>query len=376
MEALGTLSGGIAHDFNNILGIIVGFTEMACWDMDAASPIRANLQEVLKAAGRAKELVKQILAFSRKSEQEKRPVPVGLIVKETLQMLRASLPTTIHIESKVNISRAVLADPTQIHQVLMNLCANAAHAMRDGGGTLRVSLTDVHFAKGSILPSIDLQPGPHVRLTVEDTGHGIDPAIMDRIFDPFFTTKETGIGTGLGLAVVDGIVRNLGGAIQADSTPGQGTVFHVYFPAVVDIPAAKIELPDSLPTGHERVLLVDDEPALVMATKMILENLGYHVDYRTSSVEALETFRHQPADQPYQLVIADMTMPHLTGADLAKELHRLQPALPIVVCTGFSEKINPETARELGIQGFLMKPVVMQDLAEMVRKVLDERRET
>jgi PAS domain S-box-containing protein len=370
MEALGTLAGGIAHDFNNILGIIIGYTEMTIMNEGEESRYQKNLQEVLKASNRAKDLVQQILAFSRRTEQERKPVQVGLIVKEALKMLRASLPSTIEIKMEVSSPAVVLADPTQIHQVLMNLCTNAAHAMREGGGVLQVSLTDVHLEAESILPHSGLQPGPHVKLTVKDTGHGISPAILDRIFDPFFTTKEPGVGTGLGLSVVHGIVKSHGGAIEVESQPDKGTTFQVVLPTLESSPGLEPVETSPLPRGQERVLLVDDEPLLASVAKEMLEHLGYKVDYRTNGIEALEAFRFQLAKKPYELVITDMTMPHLTGAELAGELLKLQPDLPIILCTGFSERISEEKAYSLGIQGFLVKPVLFKQLAEMTWKLL------
>jgi PAS domain S-box-containing protein len=374
MEGLGTLAGGIAHDFNNILGIIVGYSEMVHMDADEGSPVRENLREVLKAAGRAKDLVRQILAFSRLGEQEKKPVQVGLIVKEATKMLRASLPSTIEIQMNVASKGVVSADPTQIHQVLMNLCTNAAHAMRDAGGVLGVSLTDLPFEPESSLPHPDLLPGPYVTLAIKDTGHGIEPSILDRIFDPFFTTKEPGVGTGLGLSVVHGIVKSHGGVIEVKSLPGKGTTFQVFLPCMESAPGPQALEAAPLPRGRERILVVDDEPVLAMITKQMLEHLGYEVDYRTNGIEALEAFRHQSKEKPFDLVITDMTMPYLTGTDLAKELFKLQPDLPILLCTGFSEKVDAEKAGRLGIQGFLMKPVVVRELAEMARKALDERK--
>jgi PAS domain S-box-containing protein len=372
MEALGTLAGGIAHDFNNILGIIVGYSEMAQMDASDGSRVREDLQEVLKATHRAKDLVQQILAFSRRGEQERKSVQVGLIVKEVLKMLRASLPSTVEIKMDVTSRAVVFADPTQVHQVLMNLCTNAAHAMRDHGGVLEVSLTDV-LTPESISRHSDLLPGPYVKLTVKDTGQGIDPLVLDRIFDPFFTTKEKGVGTGLGLSVVHGIVKSHGGALEVESHLGEGAAFQVFFPAMERAPGPQICQRVPLPRGRERVLLVDDEPALALVTKQMLENLGYGVDYRTNGLEALDAFRHQRKEKAFDLVITDMTMPHLTGDDLARELLRLQPNLPIILCTGFSEKMDAEKAKSLGIQTFLMKPVVLRELAETVRKVLDKK---
>jgi len=372
MEALGTLAGGIAHDFNNILGVIIGYTEMAQMETDEGSSPQSSFQEVLKAANRAKDLVKQILAFSRQGEQEKRPVQVGLITNEALKMLRASLPSTIEIQKDVQSKAAVMADPTQIHQVLMNLCTNAAHAMRREGGILSVSLQDVRIEQDFIAPNSELLYGPYVRLTVKDTGHGIAPFILDRIFDPFFTTKKQGVGTGLGLSVVHGIVKSHGGAIEVESVPGQGTSFHVFFPAMEAAVEKPVVQAGALPSGSECILIVDDEPGLAKTTMQMLERLGYLVEFRTNGVDALEAVRARAHENRFDLVITDMTMPHLTGADLARELFKLDPQLAVVLCTGFSERMDPEKAQKLGIQGFLMKPFALRDLAEMVRRVLDE----
>ncbi len=372
MEALGTLAGGIAHDFNNILGVIIGYTEMAQMETDEGSSPQTSFQEVLKAANRAKDLVKQILAFSRQGEQEKRPVQVGLITNEALKMLRASLPSTIEIQKDVQSKAAVMADPTQIHQVLMNLCTNAAHAMRREGGILSVSLQDVRIEQELIAPNSELLYGPYVRLTVKDSGHGIALSILDRIFDPFFTTKKQGVGTGLGLSVVHGIVKSHGGAIEVESVPGQGTSFHVFFPAMEAAVEKPVVQAGALPGGSERILVVDDEPGLAKTTMQMLERLGYLVEFRTNGVDALEAVRARAHENRFDLVITDMTMPHLTGADLARELFKLDPQLAVVLCTGFSERMDPEKAQKLGIQGFLMKPFALRDLAEMVRRVLDE----
>jgi PAS domain S-box-containing protein len=372
MEALGTLAGGIAHDFNNILGIIAGYTELVLSDSSEDAPASPELKEVLKAANRAKDLVQQILAFSRLGGQEKKPVQVGLIVKEAMKMLRASLPSTIDIKLNVASKTVMLADPTQIHQVLMNLCTNAAHAMRDDGGVLDVSLVDAHLGPDSIPPHSGLKPGPYLKLTVKDSGHGIDPSIAERIFDPFFTTKELGVGTGLGLSVVHGIVKSLGGAIEMESRPGNGAAFEVFLPSLESawMPEAIETAP--LPRGRERILVVDDEPSLASVTKLTLERLGYEVECRTNGIEALDVFCQQSVEKPFDMVITDMTMPQLTGADLARELLRFQPGLPILLCTGFNEKINAEKVRSLGIHGVLMKPVALRELAGMIRKVLDE----
>jgi PAS domain S-box-containing protein len=371
MEALGTLAGGIAHDFNNILAIIYGYAEIASGEAGAGSPVREELQEVLRAADRARDLVQQILAFSRQTEQEKRPTQIGLIVKEAMKMLRASLPSTIDIRSRIDSRAVVMADATQIHQVLMNLCTNAAHAMRDNGGFLEVSLQDVRLDV-PVSSFADLEPGSYLRLTVKDTGHGIDPAIVDRIFDPFFTTKEKGAGTGLGLAVVHGIVESHGGSIEVESAPGRGTTFHVYFPTVAAAaPAAERRAAD-VPRGSERILVVDDEKVIATILSNMLRSLGYDVEARTNAVEALEAVWSRLESRPFDLVITDMTMPVLTGAKLAEELFLLDRRPAIVLCTGFSETMDQESAKALGVEGFLMKPFTMHALAATVRRVLDE----
>ncbi len=369
MEALGTLSGGIAHDFNNILGIIFGYSEMALLDIEQGSQVRDNLQQVLKAANRARDLVQQILAFSRQSEQERKPLQIGLVVKEALKMLRSSLPSTIEIKEEVKSKGAIHADPTQVHQILMNLCTNAGHAMREKGGTLYVSLDDLVLDDLMSAQYPGLNPGPYLRLSVSDTGHGMDQSIMDRIFEPFFTTKGPGEGTGMGLAVVHGIVRSYGGTITVYSEPGNGTTFHIYLPRIETGLSQESVVEKPLPRGSERILFVDDEPALALLGKRMLERLGYRVVSKTSSDEALETFRTQP-DQ-FDLVISDMTMPHMTGIELARELLRLRGDIPIVICTGFSHVTLLETARQMGIREFVMKPIVVRQIAEMIRRVLD-----
>jgi two-component system, sensor histidine kinase and response regulator len=373
MEALGTLAGGIAHDFNNILGIITGYAQMACMDVTPKSAIHENLLEVLRGAHRAKELVKQILAFSRQVGQERQPVSVGLLTKETLKLLRASLPTTIEIRSRVDGEAVVLCDPTQIHQVLMNLCSNAGHAMREHGGILEVGVTDIELTPDRLPPESKLGPGPYVELTVQDNGHGIDAGVMDRIFEPFFTTKDAGEGTGLGLAVVHGIVTSYGGGIEVSSTPREGTVFRVLLPAIQEMALVEAGEEETLPGGSERILLVDDEPSLGMVGQNVLERLGYRVVFQTNSLAAVETFRSQMEEDPFDLLITDMTMPHMTGAELASILRRMQPDLPMIVCTGFSEILDAEKARSLGFQEYLMKPVLQSELAATVRRVLDGR---
>jgi PAS domain S-box-containing protein len=372
LEAIGTLAGGVAHDFNNILAAIMGYAELASWQVPQGSKAEHNMKELLKAGGRAKDLVQQILTFSRQSSQERKPMEIGPIVKETLKLLRASLPSTVEIRQSIEDDADVVnTDPTQIHQVLMNLCTNAAHAMREKGGILEVGLHRVNIDVSTAAQSQDLHPGPYVRLSVSDRGHGMTPEIINRIFDPYFTTKKAGEGTGLGLAIVHGIVKNHGGEITVSSEPGKGTAFHVFLPSVDQ---AK-EVGDtqkgmeSLIGGREWVLFVDDEQALVDIGKQILEHLGYNVDVRMSSMEALELFRKQP--ERFDLVITDMTMPNMMGDKLARELMRIRSDIPIILCTGFSEHVSEEKVKKMGIREFVMKPLVASDLARTVRRALD-----
>ena len=372
MESIGTLAGGIAHDFNNILSVVIGYTELGLNDVAKGSPLFFNLQEVLRAAGRARDLVRQILTFSRQAEQERKPVQVSLITKEALKFLRASLPTTIEIHQHIKSSSLVMADSTQIHQVLMNLCTNAEHAMRIEGGILEVKLLDVQIDAGLANGHPELNPGDYIKLSVSDTGKGIPPHILDRIFDPFFTTKEKGEGTGMGLAVVHGVVGSIGGTIAVTSKPGQGTTFDIYLPVIESRREAHAGDEAPIPTGTESILFVDDEPALVNIGKQILESLGYKVTTRTSSIEALELFNAR-ADM-FDLVITDMTMPHITGDELAKELIRIRAEIPIILCTGYSARINQEQALAIGIQAFVSKPVLKRQIAEAIRKVLEWER--
>jgi signal transduction histidine kinase len=372
MEAIGTLAGGIAHDFNNILFAMVGFTELANDDVPEESLARANLDEVLKAGRRAKDLVQQILTFSRQVEHERRPVQVHLIVKEALKLLRASLPTTIEIPQNIDTNCGpIVADLTQIHQVIMNLCTNAYHAMRDEGGVLEVSLSEVDLDSDALSQYPDASPGTYVRLTVSDTGRGMDTEVMERIFDPFFTTKAVGEGTGMGLAVIHGIVKSHGGMISVQSEEGKGSTFHVYLPRLESPVVPEVETTEPIPTGgKERILFVDDEEPLVRMVQQMLERLGYDVTVRTSSVEALEAFRAQP--DKFDLIITDQTMPNKTGVQLARDLMRIRPDIPIILCTGFSEVISEKEAKDRGLRGYIMKPVVKSEIAKAIRMVLDK----
>ena len=370
MEAIGTLAGGIAHDFNNILSAIMGYTELSLIDVPRDSAVRKNLKQVLKAGGRAKELVQQILTYSRRREHEMQPVKISLIVNEALKLLRASLPSTVQIKHRVKSNLAVMSDPTNIHQVIMNLCTNAAHAMQENGGILEITLSDEDIEGDFAKYYPDLKPGKYIRLTVSDTGHGMSPEVIERIFDPFFTTKNKGQGTGMGLSVVHGIVKSHGGALTVDSTAGRGSVFTVFLPAIESEWIANKEPANLLVTGSEHILFVDDEAFQADIAHQMLGRLGYRLTSRTSSVEALELFRHSP--EKFDLVITDMTMPHLTGDVLARELIAIRPDIPIIVCTGHSDRIDTDIADEIGIKELVMKPVVLKDIATRIRRVLDD----
>jgi PAS domain S-box-containing protein len=373
MEAIGTLAGGIAHDFNNILSSVIGYTELAAEEVPKGGLLHSNLQEVLKAGRRARDLVRQILAFSRQSDQELRPLEISPIIKETLKLLRASLPSTIEIKQHIGVDLGtVMTDPTQVNQILMNLCTNAAHAMGENGGTLDVSLEKVGNGTDVGVRFAGLSPGPYLKLTVGDNGHGMAPEVQERIFDPYFTTKEKGEGTGLGLAMVHGIVKSHGGTITVYSEPEMGSTFHVYLPIMETETDQDTGSEETIPTGSERILFVDDEQPIVDIAKQMVEQLGYTVLTRTSSLEALELFRTKPDE--FDLVITDMTMPNMTGEELANELMFIRPDIPIILCTGFSRRVTEKKAKAMGIQAFILKPILRQELAETIRRVLDGTR--
>ncbi|MEW6501379.1 MAG: ATP-binding protein [Thermodesulfobacteriota bacterium] len=372
MEAIGTLAGGIAHDFNNILSPILGYTEMALMNLPADHPAAGDLKEVLVAGKRARELVQQILTFSRQGEQELKPLKVQFVLKESLKLLRASIPSTITIREELDpLCDPVVADPVQIQQVAMNLCTNAYHAMRERGGTLTVGLRMVDLAPGAEAVRGLPAAGRYVQLTVADTGVGMAPEMLERIFEPYFTTKKKGEGTGLGLAMVHGIAKSLGGAVTVYSEPGRGTEFHVYLPAVAPAPERAAAAAGLLPMGNERILVVDDDATILKVLRQLLGSLGYRVESFGDSTEALAAFRARP--QEFDLVITDMTMPGKTGEDVAREVLAFKPGLPVVLCTGFSEHMGPEKAKALGIRQFLMKPVILGELARAVRAALDEK---
>lgn len=372
MNAIGTLAGGIAHDFNNILGVIMGYTDIALLHAQNGEIFSQSLSQVINACRRAKDLVKQILTFSRQTEHERTSIMISPIIKETLKLLRASLPSTIEIRQRMDADTAViLADETQIHQIFMNLCTNAAHAMRQRGGLLDIILQTVSFSPGDALPHPDLTPGSYVHLAVKDTGHGMDHHVLERIFEPYFTTKEKGEGTGLGLSIVHGIVKSYKGTIMVTSEPGIGATFEVFIPRIEAREERPQEAPQQFPKGNERILIVDDEALLVDVCQQMLEFLGYEVTGVTSSNEALRIFRNDP--KGFDLVIADQTMPQMTGAMLAMKLFAIRPEFPVILCTGYSESISEEEARGLGIRRLMFKPLEMEGLATTVRQVLDEK---
>ncbi|MDD5759911.1 MAG: response regulator [Desulfobulbaceae bacterium] len=371
MEAIGTLAGGIAHDFNNMLSAIIGYTELAKCEIDNSENLQKYLEQVFKAGERAKELVKQILTFSRSSNQELQPLKIQLVIKEALKLLRSSLPSTIKINTDINPDcEAILADPIQIHQVIMNLCTNAYHAMRETGGILSVSLEPIQLSADPIDNKIQLPAGSYLKLEISDTGQGIPREVQDRIFEPYYTTKGKGEGTGLGLAVVHGIITRLHGDIKVYSDKNKGAKFRICLPVSASYAESiQQKTPTHFPTGNEKILLVDDDVDLVQMTQKILESLGYQVTAFTSSLDALKKFHQEPYN--FDLVITDMTMPNMTGAKLAEQILTIRPDTKIILCTGFSDLINEKKARAIGIRDYIMKPLTKNDLALAVRKVLD-----
>ncbi len=374
MEAIGTLAGGIAHDFNNILGAIIGYTEMARDDSPKESSVVEDLDKVLEASNRAAGLVKQILAFSRQDETEYILLQPSSIVEKAITMIRPSLPTTIEIIQDIDTKTGnIFGDPTQIHQILINLCTNAFHAMEDTGGRLDISLKEIDLRREDITPETYIDAGTFIQLSIGDSGAGMTQQVKDKIFDPYFTTKEVGKGTGMGLSIVHGIIKNYGGFLTLSSEPGKGTVFHVFLPVVNKEVLPTIEAIKQIPVGKEKILFIDDEDVLADMGKTMLERLGYHVTVRKSSLEALETFQNQP-DQ-FDVVITDQTMPGMTGVDLARRMLQIRPDIPIILCTGYSSIISEEKAKSIGVREFALKPVGKGDLAVLIRKVLNGNHE-
>ena len=369
LEAIGTLAGGIAHDFNNLLSPIMGYTELCMDNLTTGSKVKEDLEEVMRPARRATDLVRQILSFSRRSNREQKPFRVASVVKEALKLLRAIIPTSIDIHQEISgATETVVADPTEIHQVVMNLCTNAFHAMPDGGD-LTVTLKAVDLDRDASVLFPDSAPGRYLNLSVEDTGLGIDPEIRDKIFEPYFTTKEEGRGTGLGLAVTHSIVSACGGGITVHSEPGKGTRFNLYFPVAEDTATEVVEKATITGSGHESILFIDDDAVIVSLGKRTLERCGYSVTTSMDPVQALELFKKAPAD--FDMVITDMTMPVMTGDLLTEALLKIRPDLPVIVCTGFSERMNKEKAQEMGIRRLLDKPVEPGTLLATIRESFD-----
>jgi len=370
MEATGTLAGGIAHDFNNILGVIVGNAELSLTDIPEWNPAHRNLEVVVEACMRARDVVRQLLSFSRQSEHQKKPIKIAPIIEETSKLLRASIPSNIDIRySMSEDSQTIMADPTQIYQVLLNLYTNAADAMLESGGILEIKLETVALGEDTGILSASLNPGLYARLTVSDTGKGISHKEIGRIFDPYFTTKEIGKGTGLGLSVVHGIVKSHNGKISVHSQPGKGTLFEAFFPIIEEEVEASSPVTERSLRGSERILYVDEEEVLVPLVKKGLERLGYKVVATTNAAGALELFRSNPYS--FNLVITDTTMAGMNGDSLATELTKIRPDIPVIICTGYSERASEEKAREMGIRAFLMKPILANEIAVEIRNILD-----
>jgi len=372
LEAIGTLAGGIAHDFNNILTAVLGYAELVRKGIKKNDPSLEDIEQVIIGGLRARDLVKHILTFSRKGDHRNVPLAPHLIINESLKLLRASIPSSIEIRSFVDKDcGTILADPSQLQQVMINLCTNAQQAMEEQG-VLTVSLRRRELSAEDVAGELQVNPGPFVELTVSDSGQGVDAATMARIFEPYFTTKEFGKGTGLGLAVVHGIAHDCGGLVKLESEVGKGSSFHVYFPVVADeVVGADEERESDIPAGHERILAVDDEAAIVRYEKSVLANLGYQVTATTSSMEAWEMFRASPYS--FDLLLTDQSMPAMPGTVLAGKALAIRPDLPVILCTGYSSVINEERAEEMGIKVLAMKPFDQHELARLVRKALDEK---
>ncbi len=372
LESIGILAGGIAHDFNNILTIIIGNTELAKASVPEESRTMEQLKKVVNASERAKSLVQQILSFSRKVDQSFHPVMPHLVVKDTINMLRSTIPTTIEIQENIDPDCGkIIVDPTQIHQILINLCTNGVHAMHEKG-TLGISLQQTVLSGKDLAHRSDMEPGAYAKLTVSDTGTGIDPETIERVFDPFFTTKNVGEGTGMGLSMVHGIVMSHHGMIEVESEPGKGSVFHVYFPVVKGEEDVPEEVQEPLAFGTESILLVDDEAGIVELGRGMLEQQGFKVIACTSSIDALEYIKNRPGE--IDLVVTDQSMPHMSGTELVAEIQQVRPEMPVILCTGFSSKVSSEVkAREFGITELIMKPFDRHLLINTVRKVLDAR---
>nr|QIV52836.1 hypothetical protein [uncultured bacterium] len=371
MEAIGTLTGGIAHDFNNILGIIIGNTELSLDDVPEWNPAHANLLEIKAAGMRAKDIVRQLLSFTRKEGERLKAIDIVPVIEDTLHFLRSSIPTTVDIRKNIRAAEGmILADPVQINQVMMNLCINASHAMEQTGGILEIDVENITLDELAADRFENIKAGDYIRVSVSDSGPGIPAGIIDRVFDPYFTTKEVGKGSGMGLAVVQGIVNHHGGAISVHSKFGHGCTFRLLFPLTTEAPGVEAKPSSELPTGRERILFVDDEESIVRTTRQMLTRLGYHVETALTPQEAMDRFAAAPSD--FDMVITDMTMPNMTGGTLAGKILEIRKDIPIIICTGYSTLIDKEKAREMGIGAFLMKPIDIREISQIIRKVIDD----
>ncbi len=368
MEAIGMLAGGIAHDFNNILSAIIGYAELSIAQTSKASELYEYQQQILQAGQRAADLIRHILEFSRKNRQELQPVQIKNVLNEVLDLIRASLPSTIAIQSKIESEAYVMGDATHIYQILMNLCVNAGFAMRKKGGFLKIGLSEIELDAETIAPTAEIKPGRYIKLRVSDTGTGMTPEIKKRIFDPFFTTKEKGKGTGMGLSLTYDIIKSYGGDITVESTPGHGTLFDVYFPAAKSAKPAEVGIDADVLGGNERILFVDDEDTLVDLGKQMIEFLGYRVTALVNSLEALDLFRKDPS--AFDLVITDLVMPGMSGDELAQNILAIRPDIPVILITGFAEQITSEKAELIGVRKLVTKPIVMEDMAKLIRDAL------
>ena len=370
MESLGTLAGGIAHDFNNILGAILGYAELTRMRCEEGSNLERYVSQIFKAGNRAKELVRQILWFSRQGVSDKGPVDFSRVANEVLKLIKVSLPSNVELFINIPPDRPpVFANEIQVHQIVMNLCTNSFHAMKGSGGVLDVSITEASILEQDVKNHPGLNTGKYIKLTISDNGCGISHDVIDRIFEPYFTTKSVGEGTGFGLSTVHGIVKDHGGDIKVYSEVGVGTTFNILLPVAdteSNVATDKLEM---LPTGNESVLLVDDEMALIDLGRDFLESLGYQVETRESAIDAIEAFRSN--SQKYDLIISDITMPRMTGDELAQQVKAIRPEIPIILCSGFSNRIHEQTMQSIGINLILMKPVSYADLAYAVRQALD-----
>ncbi len=371
MEAVGTLAGGIAHDFNNVLAAIMGYIELAQFDVPDDSKARKSLGHVLKASLRAKKLVSHILAFSRQSGNERKPLLIRHIVKEAIDLLRATLPSTIVIRQNIPSKLSTIhADATQLHQILMNLGTNAYHAIGDEAGVIRIALSDFQTEEKLVLDYTEIDPGDYIKFTVSDNGCGMDSDTLSKIFDPYFTTKDKGVGTGMGLSVVHGIVKSHGGSINVVSVPGEGSDFSIYFPAITAVEESQTAVVNIKEGNGETALFIDDEDELVSLGKDVLSKLGYNVIAETSSVKAMALFKENP--DKFDIIVSDTTMPDLTGIQLVRSVREVAPDIPIILCTGYSRQIDEQVLSDLGIEYLLIKPYEVSELAVIMRTLLEK----